>query len=222
MTNKIEVEQELLERMLMMMGTTYGRRQIREEVRALLDAPLQPFRPAPEVCTHGEPDDDAACMDCVKAWGQWPFKAPDVEHPKPIGWIQGVSERFTGKNCYDRENGYIHPVYASPFAPITAAAADVFAERKRQVSAKGWTPGHDDEHACDEIAAFACFYAMPPAAREWDGTSSGYGLTFGEAMTPADWQPKIGNRRRELVKAGALILAEIERIDRKEAKESSQ
>lgn len=24
-----------------------------------------------QACTHG--DDDAACMDCLKAWGQWPF-----------------------------------------------------------------------------------------------------------------------------------------------------
>ncbi|HBP0026005.1 TPA: hypothetical protein L5G20_006462, partial [Pseudomonas aeruginosa] len=91
---------------------------------------------------------------------------------------------------------------------------DVQAERRRQVEAEGWTPEHDDEHACDEIAAFACFYAMPPAARDWDTSSTGYGDTLGEAILPEGWEPKTGDRRREMVKACALTLAEIERLDR--------
>ncbi|EOZ4767807.1 hypothetical protein [Pseudomonas aeruginosa] len=97
---------------------------------------------------------------------------------------------------------------------VPQAWLDVQAERKRQVEAEGWTPEHDDEHACDEIAAFACFYAMPPAARDWDTSSTGYGDTLGEAILPEGWEPKTGDRRRELVKAAALILAEIERLDR--------
>lgn len=94
------------------------------------------------------------------------------------------------------------------------AALDVQTERRRQVEAEGWSPEHDDEHASDEIAAFACLYAMPPAARDWDASSTGYGETLGQAILPENWQPKLGDRRRELVKAGALILAEIERLDR--------
>ncbi|WP_121195469.1 hypothetical protein [Pseudomonas aeruginosa] len=97
---------------------------------------------------------------------------------------------------------------------VPQAWLDVQAERRRQVEAEGWTPEHDDEHACDEIAAFACFYAMPPAARDWDTSSTGYGDTLGEAILPEGWEPKTGDRRRELVKAAALILAEIERLDR--------
>lgn len=45
---------------------------------------------------------------------------------------------------------------------------------------------------------------------------SGYGETLGAAMLPDGWKATTGDRRRELVKAGALILAEIERIDRVE------
>lgn len=97
---------------------------------------------------------------------------------------------------------------------VPQAWLDVQAERRRQVEAEGWSQEHDDEHACDEIAAFACFYAMPSAAREWDASSTGYGNTLGEAILPEGWQPKTGDRRRELVKSGALILAEIERLDR--------
>lgn len=95
------------------------------------------------------------------------------------------------------------------------AARDVIAERSRQVEHEGYAPEHDDAYPNGEIAAYAAFYAMPPAAREWPTTEIGYGATFGEAIVPADWTaPKTGERRRELVKAGALILAEIERIDR--------
>ncbi|BAO58551.1 hypothetical protein [Pseudomonas phage KPP25] len=103
---------------------------------------------------------------------------------------------------------------AAPGTEVPQAWLDVQAERRRQVTAEGWTPEHDDAHACDEIAAFACFYAMPPAARDWDASSTGYGDTLGEAIVPEGWEPKTGDRRRELVKAGGLILAEIERLDR--------
>lgn len=77
-----------------------------------------------------------------------------------------------------------------------------------------WAPEHDDVHPCGEIAAFAALYAMPSAARDWPAAETGYGDTFGAALCPKDWQPKFGDRRRELVKAGALVLAEIERLDR--------
>jgi hypothetical protein len=103
---------------------------------------------------------------------------------------------------------------AGQVGQVPQAWLDVQAERRRQVEAEGWSQEHDDEHACDEIAAFACFYAMPPAARDWDASSTGYGSALGEAILPEGWQPKTGDRRRELVKSGALILAEIERLDR--------
>lgn len=97
----------------------------------------------------------------------------------------------------------------------TRAAADVLAERRRQVESEGYSTDHDDAHPNGEIAAYAAFYAMPPAAREWPAEETGYGVTWGEAIVPENWGPtKTGDRRRELVKAGALILAEIERLDR--------
>ncbi|MGC6827847.1 hypothetical protein ACP0H4_11240 [Pseudomonas aeruginosa] len=111
---------------------------------------------------------------------------------------------------------------AAPGKEVPQAWLDVQAERRRQVEAEGWTPEHDDEHACDEIAAFACFYAMPPAARDWDTSSTGYGDTLGEAILPEGWEPKTGDRRREMVKACALTLAEIERLDRAGITQSPQ
>ncbi|MBB3259966.1 hypothetical protein F4827_005038 [Paraburkholderia bannensis] len=104
---------------------------------------------------------------------------------------------------------------SSKIAGISDAARDVLAERVRQMSDKGWTASHDDAHACGEIAAFAAVYAMPEGARDWPTEETGYGATLSEALTPDGWQPKFGERRRDLVKAGALILAEIERLDRR-------
>lgn len=98
--------------------------------------------------------------------------------------------------------------------PLTAAASDVLAERRRQLEDEGYDHAHDDAHVNDEIAAAACFYAMPPAARDWDATSTGYGETLADAIVPDGWVLSEGGRRRDLVKAGALILAEIERLDR--------
>jgi hypothetical protein len=92
-----------------------------------------------------------------------------------------------------------------PGDALTQAARDVIGERRRQVTVEGWTPEHDDDHAEGEMAsaagcyALACFmsaedrYAFWPWSDEW-------------------WKPK--DFRSDLVRAGALILAEIERLDR--------
>lgn len=94
------------------------------------------------------------------------------------------------------------------------AITDIIAERQRQITAKGWTPDHDDKHVNDEIAALAALYAMPEACRDWPAKETGYGASWAEAICPNGWVAKFGDRRRDLVKAAALIIAEIERIDR--------
>lgn len=94
-------------------------------------------------------------------------------------------------------------------AEASAAARDVLAERRRQVDVEGWSSDHDDNHTRGEIALAAAAYAANSAAiRE---------LWFDSArpLWPwhwSWWKPK--GRRRDLVRAGALIIAEIERLDR--------
>lgn len=84
---------------------------------------------------------------------------------------------------------------------LSKAAQDVLAERQRQITAEGWTLEHDDAHTKRELAAAATCYASvyPLAASYWP-----WDLEW--------WKPT--DHRRNLVKAGALILAEIERLDR--------
>jgi len=109
------------------------------------------------------------------------------------------------------------PIFAATAAQsdTSGAARDVIAERRRQIEKEGYSHEHDDVYVNDEIASYAAFYVMPPAAREWPAEETGFGATWGEAIIPVDWSAaKPGDRRQELVKAGALVIAEIERFDR--------
>jgi hypothetical protein len=90
-------------------------------------------------------------------------------------------------------------------ASLSQAARDVLAERKRQVSAEGWSPADDDGYIPGVLSAAAGCYA-----------SQAYGgkqLPEFWPWTAAWWKPS-EDPRRNLEKAGALILAEMERIDR--------
>lgn len=109
-------------------------------------------------------------------------------------------------------------VCMGPNKTLQPALADVMEERERQISAKDYHLDHDDTHVNDEIAALAAWYVMPPGAREWNTTSTGYGDTLGEAILPGWNQPSGKDRRRELVIGAALTIAEIERLDRAAAK----
>lgn len=88
---------------------------------------------------------------------------------------------------------------------VTAAAADVLAERQRQMTAEGWTPEGDDRYTYAELSIAAQCYA----AHSGD---MGAGVPVQWPWDDEWWKPS--DRRRNLIKAGALILAEIERLDR--------
>lgn len=89
---------------------------------------------------------------------------------------------------------------------LPAAATDVLAERHRQITSEGWTPEHDDEHVDGQIAEAAAAYAYYAHDPSYDIAPSMW------PWVATAW--KHTNPRRDLVKAGALIIAEIERIDR--------
>ncbi|WP_336724643.1 hypothetical protein [Achromobacter ruhlandii] len=91
---------------------------------------------------------------------------------------------------------------------LTAAARDVLAERQRQVSAEGWTPEQDDRYTHGDMASAAACYANQ--SRYHFPEPGKPGPTWPWA---AEWW-KPSTYRRNLEKAGALILAEIERLDR--------
>jgi len=83
---------------------------------------------------------------------------------------------------------------------LTEAAFDVLSERSRQVKQEGWSENHDDQHTPMELAKAGAAYVLNDRSMwPWDSTF---------------WKPK--GLRRNYVRAAALILAAIERIDRSE------
>jgi hypothetical protein len=97
----------------------------------------------------------------------------------------------------------------------------IAAERKRQIEEEGFTAEHDDKYDYPSLALAAACYALPPDVRK---SASGVGgLTLIKQLWPFGddcWKPTPENRIRELEKGGALIAAEIERLDRLEKNEA--
>ncbi|WP_377748614.1 hypothetical protein [Pseudomonas aeruginosa] len=92
---------------------------------------------------------------------------------------------------------------AVPGKEVPQAWLDVQAERRRQITAEGWTPEHDDLYCAAELPRAAAAYILNGANDE------------APAIWPFSakwWKPR--DARSNYVRAGALILAEIERLDR--------
>mgnify|MGYP000899174808 CR=1 FL=1 len=139
--------------------------------------------------------------------------------PELLDWVAACQSAYHIENTPGHRFGSLPGVLEANRADIveyvrdliasagteTNAARDVLAERRRQIEVEGWTPEHDDEHGAGEMAAAAACYALNAAgcgcevARNWPWDGSW-------------WKPSTA--RRDLVKAAALILAEIERLDR--------
>lgn len=105
--------------------------------------------------------------------------------------------------------------------------SDIEAERKRQIVDEGFDAFHDNEHVYGELAMAAACFAAPDRIYVYDDDSSGFRF-----IDPWPWDSRwdkrencpeyygpresisIKHRRDLLIKAGALIAAEIDRIDR--------
>lgn len=85
--------------------------------------------------------------------------------------------------------------------------ADMIAsERLRQMADEGWTAIHDDRYEEDELIRAATSYL--------DGDRTGEIPPTEWPWAERWWKPTPDDRVRELVKAGALIAAEIDRLQR--------
>lgn len=74
----------------------------------------------------------------------------------------------------------------------------IASERQRQITKEGWTAGHDHTHDDGQLIEAANCYLNQTSYR-WPWNMSWF-------------KPTPDDRVRELVKAGALIAAEIDRI----------
>jgi hypothetical protein len=93
----------------------------------------------------------------------------------------------------------------------------IVAERLRQIEEEGWTVNHDDHWKSGQLAKAAACYATYPEHIFIQYKNAGGAIEFRD---PWPWEPRFDkrpageSRRRLLVMAGALIAAEIDRLDR--------
>lgn len=87
-------------------------------------------------------------------------------------------------------------------------------ERKRQIENEGWTADHDAIHNRGELAKAAACYCLAESLRN-DHPSARDGMPIVRywPFSPDWWKPSANNRIKELQKAGALIAAEIDRLN---------
>jgi hypothetical protein len=153
-----------------------------------------------------------ACRWFESRVAQAPAPAPATEPFAKVGHHEFVAARNEWKATVwtTTELPTGTPLYAGPSPAVThsKAAQDVLAERQRQISVEGWTPEHDDEHGSGCMAFAAAAYA----AHAYAGPRLSTTLWNWTGWSRDWWKPK--NPRADLIRAGALILAEIERLDR--------
>lgn len=100
-----------------------------------------------------------------------------------------------------------------------SGAEAIATERKRQANQIGFDPAHDDGHEECELARAARSYLSYYIVQTWGAGKGFKDFPRGEPPGFADWpwavewwEPK--DARWNLVRAGALIAAEIDRLDR--------
>jgi hypothetical protein len=88
-------------------------------------------------------------------------------------------------------------------------------ERQRQIDAEGWTPEHDDGHVSAELTNAACAYAET-AALQMYGDDEKPAIEIAPDCWPwhTEWWKPSPDPVHNLVKAGALIAAEVDRLQR--------
>ena len=102
-----------------------------------------------------------------------------------------------------------------------SGATLIAAERQRQIDDEGRTLEHDTEHTNQELAWAAVCYAAPETVYVVDYVArTGHIRTVCTEPWPRLWRRPDCDRVRQLVKAGALIAAEIDRLMRLSGGES--
>lgn len=152
----------------------------------------------------------------------------------------GVDDRLRGefdqcRRAWDDAAGEYAAVLRTK-SDQPSGAGLIATERARQVSAEGWTPEHDDQHADFQLAQAARAYLwaarqtsigleserlpldLPTANHNpWNGRAleaGSFAWPVSQWPWESSWWKPSDDPIRNLVKAGALIAAEIDRLQR--------
>lgn len=145
------------------------------------------------------------CSRCQKTHAALPGETPCapgawIEDGSGVAWDEAERLRAAG-------------------IPVRSALADIAAERQRQIEEEGYHLVHDDGHVGGELAQAAACFALPPSWTTHGGDEIRRDFWPWNPTPSLLRHPSDPTRRRdELVRAGALIVAELERLDRLEAR----
>lgn len=171
---------------------------------------------------QGQPTDEYASNEIQRAYQIWLAAAhpAHLQGRRPVAWaavrygrlVQLSQRKPTGPGepgWNDLEaKGYEPPtpVFLTP-AKASPSAVFVVNERQRQVTQKRISPEHDDQWTGGELALAAASYALAACGRDSEA----------KAVWPWGERPiKAKSPVAALVKAGALVIAELERRQRAE------
>jgi hypothetical protein len=137
-------------------------------------------------------------------------------HPPMIAFTpSGLTDADLDELVKQGPFGAVIECVPSNVIPLASGTAlHLFAtERSRQIQAEGFSPADDDRYLAGELARAAAAYALPSP---WRHKSADHGHRPPSTWPwPTEWfKPTPGDRLREIVKAGALLLAEAERLIR--------
>ena len=96
----------------------------------------------------------------------------------------------------------------------TEGAEMIAKERRRQIEQEGWSDGHDDTHTDIELARAAHGYVEAAVYASAFGIPMPLDQMNSEWPWDAGWWKPSNDPVRNLTKAGALIAAEIDRLQR--------
>ena len=172
-------------------------------------AKVEPIEGGVHIC-NVRGDDGWTAMCCLWDGARWLYWDNELE---PHGW-----EPVTDINCTVEDWDF--PNMVPPSGSLMSALMDVRDERMRQRMKLGWTEDHDDNHTDG-------FLAVLGAAKALCATNDGhFDLRCGLSSCfdnhgVSDERIYNGTFRDLLTEAGALIVAEIERLDRAAIKKAT-
>jgi hypothetical protein len=142
-----------------------------------------------------------------------------------LGFVRRTKEWLALQLAREKAHPNFDGRYTSDTGRVKTGIELIAAERERQITVEGRTPKHDDEHRLGELSqAGACYAdiagALMHGASVKDIRDYYCDCTGPNPQWPFEdetWKPS-QDPLRNLVKAGALIAAEIDRLSRQNAK----
>lgn len=168
------------------------------------DCAIFGYEPTPDSPESGEPTFDSTIF-CVETFARERYESEPFDPTK-------------------RKTPIADLLFSIRYPNPHSGTFQIREERVRQMQVEGWTKEHDDEHKLGELSAAAFCYTLAAHAQvEELGVS--LDDMFKDFTTKDDlwpWEPQwlklSPDPIRNLVKAGALIAAEIDRLQRKAKK----